>query len=107
MLPFLNAIRLGKCLRVHRFLEGLQTPCFPASQPIALLENDLAEPAGKRGRFPQLRQAEISLEESFLCRVLGQRQVPDQRVAVPHRHILKTPDEESEGFSVPITRSNH
>ena len=60
-----------------------------AARLLALAEDDLAEPAGEGRGGAQLRQAGVRADERLLGRVLGQVEVAQQGIGVPHGHVLE------------------
>ena len=81
---------------------------LPASDAIALLEDDPPEPSGEGRRLAKLRQRSIGFEERLLRRVLRELEVVEHRVAVADRHVLKAADHGGERVRVPFPRpSDH
>lgn len=56
--------------------------------------------AGEQGRVPQAWQVPPGADEGLLGSVLGQLEVPDHGVRVPHGHVLKPAHESGEGLVI-------
>jgi hypothetical protein len=71
-------------------------------EPVGLVADDAAEPAGERGRVRQGPQAEPRGDERLLDNVLRLLQVTQEGQGIAEGHLLKAPRHLRERLQVPF-----
>lgn len=73
---------------------------------ITILEDDSAKPTGKSVRSVQIMQLAIRLDERFLCCILGQVKIAQDRVGIPVCHVLESLYDPPKGLQIAGTSAN-
>ena len=83
-----------------RRVQGQRGQVFPARQAVAVLEHDAPEPGREGDGLSQGGQAQVSLDERFLGRILRQVEVAEQGEGIGVGHPLESADDLAEGFRI-------